>query len=1096
MMKSTTQAVALWGNQAPAHSITAMMITDDQKTIVTGSLEGQICLWHLSMDMKVTSKAILFGHTAAITCLAKARDFEKQPYVVSGSENGEMCVWNVNTGHCIENAKQPYRHTAIYYYHCSFRMTGEGWLLCCGHYQDILIVDAKTLQVLYTFKSQCSDWICCMCIVHSTRIQEDSLVAISASGELKVWDLSSSVNSIREKLNVYETETKNLEVVNYCAVRFCTYTERLLLVICSSSWKVYDYCDFSLLCSEDCKSGQTFAGGEFLAANRLIIWTQDGHSYIYQLLNSGLSKSVCPGDGGLLKETITPHLLCSTMMTKEISSCTMGFMNERKEPFFKILYSGDSNGQLNFWHIPDVPVSQFDGSPLEIPLKVNVTLQEMFDKHKSMSQGIIDHLRTPSEGVAFATVTASLYIASLDKLVCGCEDGNIVITFALHAARARLLQDQPLLKGSLPHKIFAGHDSSVTSLLYPHGRSEKYDPSWLISGDQNSSIIWRDVFTGEIFHNFQLQSGAILKLLVPPNDYKVKLFQSIYCICSDNSVALLNLQERICFFHARKHLFPVKSLKWHPVEEVLVVGCEDGAVYVWEIESGTLERHETGEMAKAILTACEDFIIDDFMVTPTQETQRHSRTTFKSSNSHKLGALSHHLINPEKSSNKNMDCSYSSIPFTVVPVRSTYNISLHLLLFDLEKVLELLQCSQANGLKSANSFHSYDALKSAKSSSEKRPLTLKRNKTAGSLYQMDGPASESANKENFSRQLEESSGIKRHKKFKSTKKNKSQSSGKIDVNMVTDAAKLLLSCLLPWGIDKELDNFCIRHLDVLKLQGSVTFGVISGIDHLCLMLPGWNQIHHHMTGEQSHNLLSKKVIELSAKYSLAVQKQHSKKEQLESYITNAIGLETLLHFLKKLLYVSKSLRVDLISSCGSHSGRLHCILHCSQEKMESTRGKWKSTEHFNSSFAAFSDILHDKNGSSFPDPENVFIMKIVSTWKDQSIQVTEAMQAVLLAEIRKWMDAFRQSVVTTQPVSVVDSSCPQHPLNMEPSYNFEQLFQETSLQTLDASAKSEKAVNFQEPESITEKSGLEDTDSPDEIKQNPWMSKVCYCKVC
>ncbi|XP_075711329.1 WD repeat-containing protein 72 isoform X2 [Rhinoderma darwinii] len=1090
MMKSTTQAVALWGNRAPAHSITAMMITDDEKTIVTGSLEGQICLWYLSMDMKVSSKAILFGHTAAITCLAKARDFEKQPYVVSGSENGEMCLWNVNTGHCIENAKLQYRHTAICYYHCSFRMTGEGWLLCCGHYQDILIVDAKTLQALHTFKSQCSDWISCMCIVHSTRIQEDSLVAISTAGELKVWDLSPSVNSIQEKLNVYETETKCLEMANYCTVRFCTYTERLLLVICSSSWKVYDYCDFSLLCADVCKSGQNFAGGEFLATNRLIIWTQDGHSYIYQLLNSGLSKSICPGDGGLLKETITPHLLCSTLVKEESFSGTMGFMNERKEPFFKILYSGDSTGQLSFWHIPDVPISQFDGSPLEIPLKLNMTLQEMFDRHKSMSEGIIDHLCTPNEGVAFATVTASLYIPSLDKLVCGCEDGSIVITFALHAARARLLQDHPLLRGSLPHKIFAGHDSSVTSLLYPHGRSEKFDPSWLISGDQSSSIIWRDVFTGEIFHKFVLQSGVILKLLVPPNDYKLKLFQSIYCMCSDNSVALLNLQERACLFHARKHLFPVNSLKWHPVEEVLVVGCEDGSVYVWEIESGTLERHETGEMAKVILTACDDFAIDvnESMVTTSHETQRHSRTTFKTSNVHKLGALSHNLMHPEKSSNKVVNSSYSSSPFTLVPVRSTYNISLHLLLFDLEKVLELLQSSQANGLKSANSFQSYDALKTAKSSSEKRPLTLKRNKTAGSLCQMDGPVSESTTKENISRPLEESGGIKRHKKFKSTKKNKSQSSGNIDVNMVTDAAKLLLSCFLPWGIDKELDNFCIRHLDILKLQGSVTFGVISGIDHLCLMLPGCNQINHDMTGELSHNLLSKKVIELSAKYSLAAQKQHSKKEQKESSITNAIGHHALLHFLKKLFYVSKSLRMDFISNRSSQSG--------SQEKMESARGKWKSTEHFSSSFPAFSDILQDKNGSRFPDAENVFAMKIVSTWKDQSIQVTEAMQAVLLAEVRKWMDALRQTVISTQPVSVVDNSCPQQSLNMEQSYNFEQLFEETSSQTPDASAKIEKIVNFQEPESIIEKSGLEDADSPDENKQNPWMSKVCYCKVC
>ncbi|XP_075064124.1 WD repeat-containing protein 72 isoform X2 [Mixophyes fleayi] len=1090
MMKSTTQSVALWGNRAPAHSITTMMITDDQKTIVTGSLEGQICLWHLSMEMKITSKAILFGHTASVTCLAKARDFEKQPYVVSGTENGEMCVWNVTSGHCIENAKLPYRHTAICYYHCSFRMTGEGWLLCCGHYQDVLIVDAKTLQVLHTFKSQSSDWISCMCIVHSTRIQEDSLIAISVAGELKVWDLSSSVSSIQEKQNVYETESKYLEAAKHCAVRFCTYTERLLLVISSSSWKVYDYCDFSLLCTDVCKSGENFAGGEFLAANRLIIWTQDGHSYIYQLLNSGPSKSVSPAEGGLLKETITPVLLCSTSMKEKSFSCTMGFMNERKEPFFKILYSGDSYGRLNFWHIPDVPVSQCDGSPLEIPLKVTMTLQEMFDRHKSMSEGIIDHLCDPDEGVSVSAVTASLYIPSLDKLVCGCEDGNIVITFALHAARARLLRDHSILKGSLLHKVFAGHYCSVTSLLYPHGRSEKFDPSWLISGDQNSSIIWRDVFTGEILHKFTLQSGSILKLLVSPCDYKVKLFQSIYCICSDNSVALLNLQERICFFHARKHLFPVKTMKWHPVEEVLVVGCEDDSVYVWEIETGTLERHETGEMAKAIVNACEDFTTDatDSIVNTFQDTQRNMKTTFKSSNSYKLGSLSHNLMHPEKSSNKIVDSSYSN-PFTVLPVSSKYNVSLHLLLFDLEKVLELLQSSQAYGLKAANSFHSYDALKTSKSSSEKRPLTLKRNKTAGSLIQMDGPVSETATKENISRPLEESGGIKRHKKFKSTKKNKSQSSGKIDVNMVTDAAKLLLSCLLPWGIDKELDNFCIRHLDIRKLQDSVTFGVISDIDHVCLMLPGWNRINHDMTGEYSHNLLSKKVVELSAKYSLVAQKQTSKKVRPEDYVTATIGLDTLLHFLKKVLCVSKAMRMDSFSKPNNQSG--------SQEKIEFIRGKWKSSEHFGSPFPSFTtEILQDKNGSSFPDPENVSVMKIVSTWKDQAVQVTEAIQAVLLAEIRIWMETSRKRIITTQPVSVMDNGCPQPPLKMEHFDNFEQLFEDSFVQTPENVSKSEKTVNFQEPESIQEKSVLEDADSPDDMKQNPWMSKVCYCKVC
>ncbi|OPJ70599.1 WD repeat-containing protein 72 isoform B [Patagioenas fasciata monilis] len=87
-MRAAAQAVALWGDAAPAHSITAVMITDDQRTIVTGSREGQICLWDLSPELKISSKEMLFGHSASVTCLAKAREFEKQPYVVSATENG------------------------------------------------------------------------------------------------------------------------------------------------------------------------------------------------------------------------------------------------------------------------------------------------------------------------------------------------------------------------------------------------------------------------------------------------------------------------------------------------------------------------------------------------------------------------------------------------------------------------------------------------------------------------------------------------------------------------------------------------------------------------------------------------------------------------------------------------------------------------------------------------------------------------------------------------------------------------------------------------------------------------------------------------
>nr|AAI45957.1 Wdr72 protein [Mus musculus]AAI45959.1 Wdr72 protein [Mus musculus] len=92
-MRGALQAVALWGRKAPPHSITAIMITDDQQTIVTGSQEGQLCLWSLSPELKISAKELLFGHSASVTCLARARDFSKQPYVVSAAENGaHLCT--------------------------------------------------------------------------------------------------------------------------------------------------------------------------------------------------------------------------------------------------------------------------------------------------------------------------------------------------------------------------------------------------------------------------------------------------------------------------------------------------------------------------------------------------------------------------------------------------------------------------------------------------------------------------------------------------------------------------------------------------------------------------------------------------------------------------------------------------------------------------------------------------------------------------------------------------------------------------------------------------------------------------------------------
>ena len=47
--------------------------------------------------------------------------------------------------------------------------------------------------------------------------------------------------------------------------------------------QVFDAVDYSLLCSVSSENDQAWTGGEFIAADRVIIWTEDGCSYIYKL---------------------------------------------------------------------------------------------------------------------------------------------------------------------------------------------------------------------------------------------------------------------------------------------------------------------------------------------------------------------------------------------------------------------------------------------------------------------------------------------------------------------------------------------------------------------------------------------------------------------------------------------------------------------------------------------------------------------------------------------------------------------------------------------------------------------------------------------
>ena len=56
---------------------------------------------------------------------------------------------------------------------------------------------------------------------------------------------------------------------------------------------------------------------------------------------------------------------------------------------------------------------------------------------------------------------------------------------------------------------------------------------------------------------------------------------------------------------ASRHIFKVTIIKWRPLDDFLIVGCSDGTCFVWQMETGHLDRVVHGPVAEEILSACD-----------------------------------------------------------------------------------------------------------------------------------------------------------------------------------------------------------------------------------------------------------------------------------------------------------------------------------------------------------------------------------------------------------------------------------------------------------------------------------------------------------
>lgn len=474
--------------------------------------------------------------------------------------------------------------------------------------------------------------------------------------------------------------------------------------------------------------------------------------------------------------------------------------------------------------------------------------------------GILDKLAAITD--VPVKLTASIYLPQQSRLVLGREDGTIVIVPATQTVMLQLLYGNHQKFNEFPnHQVLSGHRGRVNCLLCPALSHSRYEKFHLLSGGVDFAVCLWDLYSGTLLHRFCVHAGEITQLLVPPENCSNRILKCICSVASDHSVTLLSLQERKCITLASRHLFPVVTIKWRPLDDFLIVGCSDGTVYVWQMETGHLDRVLHGMIAEEVLAACDENVNGEEGSNSGTNTDiglaNPAVHFFRGLKSRNLNAIRHatqrgiHQLQ-QLQGHGNADVSFlmknRSSPLTIQGLRTNpKDAESHILFFDIEGLIFELHSEEYASL-TTQQLEAQGLLFPSQTASKSQPSTNVPSTAAAPQTSAEGPKKITGFLQKVKQEAEKISNEVQSKIESFQKANEMPSDedesvkkvvSKMEANHVMEVARLLLSLLHSWGLDPHLDKVCESQLGLLRPMVPVSFGILCKSGYMSLLMPTW-----------------------------------------------------------------------------------------------------------------------------------------------------------------------------------------------------------------------------------------------------------------
>uniref|UniRef100_A0A183BNY2 WD_REPEATS_REGION domain-containing protein n=1 Tax=Globodera pallida TaxID=36090 RepID=A0A183BNY2_GLOPA len=649
------------------------------------------------------------------------------------------------------------------------------------------------------------DWIASIALASPM----DVLIGTSLSGVIKLWSLH-GLDPKETGSVLFESESKVMGTDGVRSIVCSDKNLRMMLVVCGSSWQVIDPSTLNQLIVSECAIEAL--EGIIVDIDKVAIAFADSTIVLFQLPR---------------------RKLCG----KQPSLAPVQFyFDESRNSGKKVAYRVDQQGSISLWNIPknlEFLVNEF------IRNRRPIVYEPTIKQHISEAWArLVPPPPTLVETEDDRTVTATIYVGTQGKLFHGFDDGSIMMMNACHAIMAQLLEG--FCNDFAPYRLLSdGHSARVNCFAYPFADSARYDPNLLLSGGADFAVIVWNITLGERVHRFCCQGGPILRFVVPPTNCSMRVLNSICAIAGDNSAALLSLKELKCILLASRQQFAIIDVRWRPLDDFLLLRCEDSSVYVWQIETANLDRIVAGLTTDEVMDACteqldispgEDVENELFASHPVQILR-----ALKQKNIAALRKIAGHVDGKQAEALSSIELVRLSPPMDILQLHNCSDKA-HLILFNIDSLIagllsldcELCATESDGNLAPAN----FDCLSGTDGRALLTSLITKRIAT---MHQGNGIYHLECERSEFG--LLSSAAVPSNTIKNSSNTSLSSTFLVQQQSLYMDTAKLLISLLHGWDFDEEVDRACLNSLKLCRPKLPICFGTVTKKGNLSLYTP-------------------------------------------------------------------------------------------------------------------------------------------------------------------------------------------------------------------------------------------------------------------